>query len=224
MQSSHILDALRRIDDGDEAESFAESRDYDVLRDDGRAYAPKKVFGLALEAALGIRAKPSHFSAGWGTPCFNKLEESGLWIVPKGDSAERPASSPVDVSQAVSSLRPTDEELTWIEGNPTIAVHLKRERQPGLAARKRAQLINDNGKLVCERCGLDPIAAYGEGAGAACIEVHHHRTHVADMKPGHVTNLGDLRCLCANCHRVLHRALALGLPFEIHDTALGPAS
>lgn len=113
--------------------------------------------------------------------------------------------------EVVASLGPTDEERTWIEGNPTIAVHLKRERQPGLAAKKRAQFIYDYGRLTCESCGLDPAAVYGEDIGSACIEIHHHRTHVADMEPGHMTSLDDLQCLCANCHRVLHRALTLGL-------------
>lgn len=220
----HVMNALRRIDDGDKAANFADSRDYNAVRDDGRVYAPKQVFGLALEEALGIEAKPGHFSAGWGTLCFKKLEESGLWIVSKDGSDRRPSSNATEVSNAIASLTATDEERTWIEGNPRIAVHLKRERQPGLAAKKRAQFVTDHGKLTCESCGLDPSAAYGEGAGAACIEVHHHRTHVADMEPGHTTNLADLRCLCANCHRVLHRALALGLPFEIYDAATPVAS
>lgn len=214
VQPTHIMSALQRLDDGDNAANFAVSRDYDVLREDGRAYAPKQVFGLALELALGIESKPGHFSAGWGTPCFKLLEKSGLWIVPKAGSDKRPPPNSADVLKAVKSLAPAEEEQTWIEGNPRIAVHLRREREPGLAAKKRAQFIRDNGKLTCEGCGFDPVVAYGEDAGTACIEVHHHRTHVADMGPSHETSLDDLRCLCANCHRVLHRSLTLGLPFR----------
>jgi 5-methylcytosine-specific restriction protein A len=215
ISSEHIRIALARINAGDPASNFDLSRDYDVKTGDGRAYSPKKVFGLALEEVLGIEARPGHFSAGWGTPCFDILEEAGLWIVPKSSSAARPKPSPTEMANYRASLVPTDEERTWIEGNPRIAIHLKKERQPGLAAEKRARFISDHGRLFCEHCGLDPLKIYGTEAGTACIEVHHHRTHVADMQAGHKTSLDDLRCLCANCHRVLHRSLALGTTFAI---------
>lgn len=80
-----------------------------------------------------------------------------------------------------------------------------------IAARKRAQFIQDHGKLRCERCNMDPANEYGEGAGQTCIEVHHYGTQVSEMEPDHETSFTDLKCLCANCHRVL----ALGLPFEL---------
>jgi 5-methylcytosine-specific restriction protein A len=212
---AHIQAALKRLDAGDPASAFAISRDYDVKTGDGQAYSPKKVFGLALEEALGINAKPGHFSAGWGTPCFDILENSGLWIVPKAASAARPKPSATEVADATGSLIPTDEERIWIEGNPRIAVHLRKERHPGVAAKKRIQFIALHGRLLCERCGLDPVEEYGTSAGNACIEVHHHRTHVTNMQPGHETSLDDLKCLCSNCHRVLHRSLALGLDFVL---------
>lgn len=80
-----------------------------------------------------------------------------------------------------------------------------------MAKQKRAEFIAEHGRLFCEECQLDPVAAYGLAAGEACIEVHHHRVHVANMEPGHVSITEDLKCLCASCHRVLHRKLALGL-------------
>ena len=220
----HVRTALERLDAGDPASNFDPSRDYDVKTGDGRAYSPKKVFGLALEEALGIEAKPGHFSAGWGTPCFEILEEAGLWIVPKSSSSARPKPSPAKLADACASLVPTDEERTWIEGNPKIAVHLKKERQPGLAKEKRARFIVDHGSLFCERCLLDPVEKYGAEAGAACIEVHHHRTHVADMQASHKTSLDELKCLCANCHRVLHRSLSLGMTFAIEPPTLVPGA
>lgn len=215
VEREHILSALDRLSSGDPVARFDPSRDYDVMTGDGRKYAPKKVFGLALEAALGIEAMPGHFNVGWGTPCFDILEKCGLWIVPKSGAAKRPRPTQSELSNASSDLTPTDEERTWIEGNPRIAIHLKKERQPGLAAKKREAYLLEHGKLTCEKCGLDPAESYGEDAGSACIEVHHHRTHVAEMQPGHETSLADLKCLCANCHRVLHRALSLGVPFDV---------
>jgi 5-methylcytosine-specific restriction protein A len=54
---------------------------------------------------------------------------------------------------------------------------------------------------------MDPKEVYGEAVGEACIEVHHKEVHLADMAEGHETQLDDLACLCANCHRVIHREL-----------------
>lgn len=54
---------------------------------------------------------------------------------------------------------------------------------------------------------MDPHEVYGEDYGDACIEVHHAKTSVQDMEAAHKTKLEDLMCLCANCHRVVHREM-----------------
>lgn len=215
VKPEHVIAALARLGAGDPAPKIGSSGQFEAKTGDGRPYSPEEVFGLAIEEALGIVVQPGAFDAGWGTPAFELLEEAGLWIVAKPGSTRRPNAASSDLADALRSLTPTDEELTWIEGNPRIAAHLVRERHPGLAAKKRSEFISDHGRLFCEHCGLDPIAAYGADAGSACIEIHHHRTHVADMGPGHGTVLADLKCMCSNCHRVLHRSLSLGFPFEI---------
>jgi 5-methylcytosine-specific restriction protein A len=212
--TENVNRAVQKLIGGADAPNFAPSRDYDALTDDGLRFAPKKVFGLAIEEALGIEALPEHFSAGWGTICFRRLEEAGLWIVPKhANSQRRPTGqrSPVEKTTGLLNFIPTDEERAWIEGNPKIVTHLIRERQPGLAKQKRIEFIAEHGRLFCEDCGMDPVHIYGTEAGSACIEIHHHRKHVAEMQPGHLTATADLKCLCANCHRVLHRKLTLGL-------------
>ncbi|TAU33813.1 HNH endonuclease [Rhizobium ruizarguesonis] len=210
VKSSHIHKAVQTLLDGGDAPNFAPSREYDALTDTGIPLAPKKVFGLALEEALGIEVHPGHFSAGWGQICFELLEDAGLWIVPKKEGKARPKPNQTEITAELADFAPTEEERSWIEGNPKIASHLRRERHPGLAGEKRAQFIAEHGRLFCEDCKLDPAEQYGQEAGSACIEVHHHITHVAKMQPGHKTSLEDLKCLCANCHRVLHRKLALG--------------
>ncbi|MFS2178343.1 hypothetical protein ACCC98_20730 [Rhizobium pisi] len=209
--TAHIRNAVQKLLDGGDAPNFAPSRDYDALTDTGIPLAPKKVFGLALEEALGIEAYPGHFSAGWGQVCFELLQEAGLWIVPKNEGAARPKRDPKQIQLELADYVPTEEERSWIEGNPKIVSHLKRERAPGLAKEKRDAFMAEHKRLFCEDCKFDPMEKYGPEAGSACIEVHHHRTHVANMEPGHKTSMDDLKCLCANCHRVLHRKLALGL-------------
>ncbi|MDX0028684.1 5-methylcytosine-specific restriction protein A [Sinorhizobium medicae] len=213
--TSHIERAVQKLLTGGDAANFAPSRDYDALTDDGVPLAPKKVFGLALEEALGIEIHPGHFSAGWGQICFELLEEAGLWIVAKNGAAVRPKPYSPEIESELIRFTPTEEERSWIEGNPKIVSHLQRERQPGLAKQKRDEFIAQHGRLFCEDCELDPAERYGDEAGSACIEVHHHRTHVAKMQPGHKSITADLKCLCANCHRVLHRKLALGLAVPI---------
>lgn len=162
------------------------------------------VFGIALADALGgVPIGPKHFTAGDTSTCFRLLREAGYQVVPKGQPAVLP-SGDVD----------TDEDAEWSEGKQRLVSHFKRERGPGLAAAKKAQFRKAHGKLICERCLLDPVAHYGLDEAEACIEVHHAELQVAEMGSGHKTKLADLQCLCANCHRLIHRALRRGLQLD----------
>ncbi|MGX7953556.1 HNH endonuclease [Tsuneonella sp. HG249] len=210
VKPEHIEKALHRLTTGDEATNFADSTDYDVLTPDGRAFAPKKVFGLALEEALEIEAMPGHFSAGWGTPCFDILEDCNLWIVAKRPEAVRPPQPNANTGLSDNAVPASDEERVWIEGNPRMVRHLRRERKAGLAKAKREEFKALHGELKCESCGFQPKVSFGDETGDACIEVHHAAIQVSEMEGAHETKLSDLKCLCANCHRVLHRRLALG--------------
>ncbi|MFL5349699.1 MAG: hypothetical protein ACJ8AT_33295 [Hyalangium sp.] len=95
----------------------------------------------------------------------------------------------------------------WAEGTLKMRAHLSKERAAGLSDAKKAQFIQQHGRLFCERCSVDPVKVYGIKAAEACIEVHHRATQVSQMRPGHRTRLSDLQCLCANCHRITHRQL-----------------
>lgn len=187
--------AVERLLAGEHAAAFDPSRDFDLLTPTGERLAPKKVFGLAVEEALGIAARPEHFTAGLGTPCFQILEAAGYPIVRKGDIVEGADAEPVE------------PELAAAEGAPRLVAHLRRERRPELAAAKRRAMVAALGRLECERCGLVPSDTLGPH-GEAVIEVHHAGTQVADMSEGHLTRLADLMCLCANCHRIVHREIA----------------
>ncbi|KQY31835.1 hypothetical protein [Rhizobium sp. Root483D2] len=56
--------AVKILLDGGDAPNFSPSRDYDAMTTDGIPLAPKKVFGLALQEALGIEAFPAHTAPG----------------------------------------------------------------------------------------------------------------------------------------------------------------
>lgn len=178
---------------------FGPSTDYDLIVEEHRL-PPKAVFGLALSLALnGQEVLPKHFAGCEGSACFRLLRGAGFSIVPKGEPA--PASVSPDVDGA---------DQVWPAGEFRLVPHRRRERAPGLAQAKKAQYRRLYGKLTCERCGLDPVATFGSSVGEACIEVHHDKVQVSYMQPGHMTSLGDLQCLCANCHRVVQRLLATG--------------
>lgn len=170
---------------------FEGSRDYDLLLPSGERLAPKAVFGLALEEVIGRQAVPSDFSAGWGQPCFEIIESAGYPIVAKGDDVS--ASDPNE-----------DPERVWAEGSPKRISHLRRERARGLAEAKKREFIAKHGHLFCERCGLVPSKDLGP-FGDACIEVHHATLAISKMDGSAGTRLSELQCLCANCHRIVHR-------------------
>lgn len=190
----YVWRAVQRFMEGDVQHAFGPSTDYDLIADDGRRLPPKAVFGLALSMALdGAPIEPRHFTA--GGMCFALLRAAGYQVVHKGDAPE-PSGGEICI----------DEE--WREGGVKFKLHLTRERAPGLAKAKKAQYLRIHGRLCCERCGLDPVVHYGAGEAEACIEVHHSSTHVSEMDEGHKTTLDDLQCLCANCHRFVHKILS----------------
>jgi 5-methylcytosine-specific restriction protein A len=193
--AEHVWNAIQKLKAGAIDHPFGPSTDFDLVTDDGTRLPPKAVFGIAASEALGFNVLPKHFSAGVGTPCFRILEQSGYAVVPKG----APTSAP--------NIPPSSEDGEWVEGDPRYVSHLRKERGKGLSKAKKDEFRRKHGKLECERCGLDPVAHFGSAVGEACIEVHHHAVQVQDMGSGHVTKLEDLQCLCANCHRVVHREL-----------------
>lgn len=192
ISAEHIWCAVERLLAG-QTHAFGESTDFDLLVDDYRL-PPKAVFGLAASDALGFPVLPKHFTGGLGTPAFRALAAAGYQIVAKGAAPD---------SQQVP---PAAEDRDWSEGNPRLVTHLRKERAAGLSRAKKAAFVRENGRLFCERCGLEPTTVFPE-EGDACIEVHHRATHVEKMEADHRTRLEDLECLCANCHRVVHALL-----------------
>ena len=79
----HLLNSALRLAEGFEGHPFGPSTDYDLLFE-GHRLAPKAVFGLAANEALGFPVRPENISAGDGTACFRILRANGFEIVPKG--------------------------------------------------------------------------------------------------------------------------------------------
>jgi 5-methylcytosine-specific restriction protein A len=96
-----------------------------------------------------------------------------------------------------------EEELSAVEGRLLYRLHRSRERSSELVHQKKAQALSRGNALQCEACGFDFAERYGE-LGAGFIECHHI-VPLAEL--GHArVRLADLSLLCANCHRMIHRA------------------
>jgi len=199
----HIYNAVQLLLSGNAKHPFGESTDFDVLLEDGTRLPPKAVFGIAAKEALGMEVLPKHFSGGEGTICFRIINACGYTIVPK-DGSEPAGKAPKPAAPAVSS----NEDREFIEGKKERVYHLKSERDRYAPIAKKAAFKAKHGILFCERCLMKPVEVYKSEAGEACIEVHHTKP-IADMKEGDKTKLEDLMCLCASCHRVVHRELRL---------------
>jgi 5-methylcytosine-specific restriction protein A len=94
------------------------------------------------------------------------------------------------------------DDWEFPEGRLVTDAHKRRERHPGLrakliAARKR------QGRLVCEVCSAVPSTRFED----AIFETHHILPLSAG--PARATKLADLALLCANCHRLIHRAISV---------------
>jgi len=95
-----------------------------------------------------------------------------------------------------------DAEHSAPEGGKKVLSHRYRERSRKLVQMAKAVFRkNHQNRLFCEVCGFDFGQAYAE---TDFIEVHHV-IPLRDLKPGATTKLSDLKMVCANCHRMLHR-------------------
>ncbi len=84
--------------------------------------------------------------------------------------------------------------------------HRSRERSLRWAKLRQARALHPEGRLVCQvpGCAFDFEAMYGE-IGRGFGEVHH-LLPLSEPIHARETRLQDLVVVCANCHRMIHRA------------------
>jgi 5-methylcytosine-specific restriction protein A len=193
--AEHVWLAVEKFVAGNVVHAFGPSTDYDLIADDGSRHPPKAVFGVALAIAFpSVNVLPRHFAGGEGSTCFRLLRAAGFEILRK-DGAAVPVAP---------------EVMSWREGERVLKAHRVRERGRGLAKAKKAEFLRNHGRLFCQRCGEEPTTRFGTPHAEACIEVHHSSVQISEMGPSHRTTLADLTCLCANCHRLVHRLIQRG--------------
>ncbi|MGW6377059.1 HNH endonuclease [Rhodococcus sp. NPDC055112] len=105
-----------------------------------------------------------------------------------------------------------EEDDSAREGRLLQRQHYVRERDPKLRRKKITQFLKTSDRVHCEVCGFDFELAYGD-RGRQYTEVHHvvplHHSGATRTK------LSDLILLCANCHRMVHRASPWLTPKEL---------
>jgi len=134
------------------------------------------------------------------------------------DAIERACAFFEEVTLPVDEL--PDEEV-FPEGQLLTRLHLNRERNRELVERKRQQTLATTGRLACEVCSFDFAQVYG-GLGKGFAECHHI-VPLSELPGTRMTPLTDLAIVCANCHRMLHRARPVLTILELRTVVLNPA-
>jgi len=117
----------------------------------------------------------------------------------------------------LSEIVDPDEETD--EGKVVIALHKMRERNGPFAKKRKDQVLKSTGQLACEVCKFDYQLVFG-AHGYGFAECHHDRP-LSKMVPGEKTKLSELRIVCANCHRMLHRGKQWPTLIELRKMLLG---
>ena len=115
---------------------------------------------------------------------------------------ERAAAFFEDVARSVPSTKPADEQRGVYprhENRQHVVSHLQRERSRLLANDRK---VKDN--YTCQVCGMRFEDVYGIKLGEGYAEAHHI-IPLSQLKGEVKTSIDDLRTVCANCHRMLHR-------------------
>lgn len=97
-----------------------------------------------------------------------------------------------------------EDDSEFEEGKVLTRVHKTRERNRGLRKKLIGKLLKNN-ECHCELCKVKPQGGLGDLA-LRMFECHHV-IPVSEAVRGN-TKLSDLSLLCANCHRLIHAAIA----------------
>jgi len=165
--------------------------------------------GVSMKLGNFMRLDPE--VEGSGLPNGARLEEE-VWnfYAKNHDLLRREAALLIehikaDISSANTSLLPdleSDEDLES-EGDPRTFVHRSYERKSGNRRKKIDSFKKRGLSIDCECCGFDFEKTYGD-RGRDFIEVHH-AVPVSELGTDQKLRLRDLRLLCSNCHRMVHR-------------------
>lgn len=96
----------------------------------------------------------------------------------------------------------SDEDEVFAEGKVVTETHKRRERNPNIRKKLLVKLAETD-SVRCTICGLEPTHPISE----AVFEAHH--IIPLSESGGGQTKLKDMALLCANCHKMVHKAIAI---------------
>jgi predicted HNH restriction endonuclease len=151
-----------------------------------------------------ILSKASFLKTGPAVSVFPLTEEQGQFIL-QLLASRNPAILKIWVAKTTKRLEAfiADLDFSASEGRPKLICHLRRERNPQLAAHKKAEVLRRTGKLQCEVCDFDFEKVFGK-IGKGFCEIHHKKP-LSERTKNQKTKATDLSVLCSNCHRIIHR-------------------
>lgn len=109
-----------------------------------------------------------------------------------------------DLIAIPSASEESDSEEEFSEGGLLTRQHRTRERNRSVR-KKLIQARREKGLLECEMCGFKPNVSDKE-LEESVFEAHHI-VPLAQLDKSS-TKLKDMALLCANCHRLIHRAIS----------------
>jgi 5-methylcytosine-specific restriction protein A len=108
-------------------------------------------------------------------------------------------------TELAAHVQDEDDNTPYPEGRILTAMHRRRERNPQLRA-KLIRLREKQGALVCEMCEWGR-SFRNQQYFTAALEAHH--VVPLSHQETRTTRLSDLALLCANCHRLIHKVIAV---------------
>lgn len=97
------------------------------------------------------------------------------------------------------------EDIDFPEGQLVKRTHLRRERNPQIAREAKEHFVKKHGALRCEACDWPTDQSYPSSFPAQNVIEAHHDVWLSSSAHGGRTKVSDLRMLCPNCHRAIHR-------------------
>ncbi len=124
--------------------------------------------------------------------------------IDKGFAGRFPRLGWLTLSSDLPSAWPADLE----EGGAELRRHIRTEQRRSQRARSVALTYWEArlGRIQCLACGFDFERRYGD-IGRGVIEMHHERP-ISQAKGRRKVAPKDLKPLCSNCHRIVHRLIA----------------
>ncbi|MEC0183116.1 HNH endonuclease [Paenibacillus peoriae] len=156
--------------------------------------------GVYMKLCNFLRYDPTY--KGVGLKQGSKLEKV-VWDTYYNNRKELEIVSKIIIDNIQTDILLAEEEDEFPEGKIIYRVHKLRERNTTEIKKLKEQREKD-GELFCEVCGFDFYKCYGE-IGKGYIECHHDvpLSYYGDQIKG--TRFSDLKLICSNCHKILHR-------------------